>query len=334
MALQYSVNNIPATGAMAIFNLKTWLKAQGWTVTSSSDGTTYNSSGDQITTGASGAGGMANNNAWFVAQMPLVNGVNRQYCFQRGTTNQVWRIKYSYSSGFTGGSPGSTQTPSAADEQVLQGAGTNAAPTFVTVLDADGGYVQHIAADSASPYGWWMIAYRYQTGTSFPTQNGNAVMFFVDPLQSGSYPTGDVDPYVMCFSKGTNAFESNGSGLYIHTALNAQPSAPLCWIAKGLSNQGFVSTPIVTHRFESGNIVPGGGLVQNPITGYDDLFPAQYGRSFGQTSPSGYKGISTLFKVLSVIRPNYGITMTVSTARDKMIFGLLALDWNGTIPRV
>ncbi len=64
----------PSTGSAAIFAFKELLVDAGWTVLPSSDGTTYNASGDQITTGSSGAGGMANNSAWFRIESPAGAG--------------------------------------------------------------------------------------------------------------------------------------------------------------------------------------------------------------------------------------------------------------------
>jgi hypothetical protein len=106
MAYTFNTNQTPATCAEAVYNLKTLLKLVGWTVKKSSDGTTYNSTGDQISSGASGANGMNNARAWFVIQEP--GTVPRQFCLQRQNTVGVntsyqWRVKYSRYAGFTGG---------------------------------------------------------------------------------------------------------------------------------------------------------------------------------------------------------------------------------------
>ena len=110
----------PATGAVAMYELKELLKLAGWTVLSSSDGTTYNSGGDQITSGASGANGMANNNAWFRIRSPAGAGAV-SFTFQRGTTNLAWRIVRSRTAGFTTGSPSATVVPSASDGGTMLG---------------------------------------------------------------------------------------------------------------------------------------------------------------------------------------------------------------------
>lgn len=99
---------------------KTRLKSGSWTVTQSSDGTTFNASGDQITSGNAGAGGWDNDFAWAVLRDP--SGVV-QWLFQRGGggDNTLWYISRSPASGFTGG--GATTRPSASDEETLVSSG-------------------------------------------------------------------------------------------------------------------------------------------------------------------------------------------------------------------
>src|SRR5438045_1573507 len=95
MSFSYSTNLTPANGAEMWFNIKARLKSVGWTVPRSSDGSTYNSSGDQITTASSGGGGMANVGAWFVLQMPATG---RQWCLQISTTGgDLYKVRMKYS---------------------------------------------------------------------------------------------------------------------------------------------------------------------------------------------------------------------------------------------
>ena len=333
MSLQFNVNLTPTTGSVAIYNLKAWLIAQGWTVPRSSDGTTYNSTGDQISSGNTGANGLANNNAWFVAQMPLANGVNRQLCFQRGTTNLVWRIKYSYSAGFTGGTPGATQTPSATDEEVMYGAGTDAAPTFTTMFPTDGTYHQNIAAQNTSPYGFWHMCYTAGLSSGASNQAPRSVMM-LDPLVSGSYPTGDIDPYVLLFSGASGTFDSDGSNsVYNYNALNTNPASCFCWMAKGLAGQGFVSVTIGRIMWAGGTIGLPGALGPLSRTNQDTLMPAFYGRRTSQTAPQGYKGQSTFVKLNSVVRSTLD-TLSINSTSDHICFSYFVFDWNGSVPTV
>ena len=331
MSLQFNVSLTPSTGSVAMYNWKAWLITQGWTVPRSSDGTTYNSTGDQITGGGSGAHGLANNSAWFVIQMPLVNAVNRQFCFQRGTDNQHWRIKYSFSAGFTGGSPGATQTPSATDEEVLCGAGTDAAPSFYTMFQTDGIYRQHMAADNASPYGCWNVCVPIGVYDDAVTRG----IMMVDPMASGTYPSADADPYVLLFSGNSSGCMDStiSSTKDSYNGLNSNPASPLTWLNKGGGNQGFVPILVgvqICNGQGFGYTVP---LSQSPFDAKYYLLPVWYGRDTLQSAPQGYKGISSLMKVIAIVSSTYDL-YTVNSTNDKIAFGFFAFDWNGTSPLV
>ena len=189
----------PATGAQAMYELKGLLKLAGWSVLSSSDGTTYNAAGDQISNGGAGANGMANNSAWFRIRSPAGAGAV-SFTFQRGTTNQAWRIKRSRTAGFTGGSPGATQTPSATDEGIMTGGGTDAAPTYVNLQTTDGTYRWNAGADNAAPYGWW--------AGSFLVGGGVPLTFLChDPLTGTEATDADQAVFWMAIS-GQNPLQS------------------------------------------------------------------------------------------------------------------------------
>src|SRR5688500_12752572 len=105
---------VSSTTAIPMFLVKEVLKSSGWTIPASSDGLTYNSSGDQITHAGSGAGGHQNTRAWWRARDP--NGrreITVQYVGISGSL--TWRTKFSELSRFVLGSPAATVTPSAAD---------------------------------------------------------------------------------------------------------------------------------------------------------------------------------------------------------------------------
>jgi hypothetical protein len=117
MAYTFLVNQTPLTGSVAMYQLISTLITAGWTKVMDSDGTTYSSSGAQVTSGASGANGLGNNNAWVRLAAPAVNGgsvVNqtRELVIQRTNADTAWRIKYSASGGFGGGAPAATISPS------------------------------------------------------------------------------------------------------------------------------------------------------------------------------------------------------------------------------
>jgi len=146
-----TINLTHSSGAETMFILKRLLKNEGWTVLSSSDGTTYNASGDQISSSGSGAGGMDNTSAWFRIEDPASL---REYVFQRGTQHYSWRGLYSASDGFTGGTPNATIAPTATDQQGI----IKAATTYQTMFPTSGSWRAHIAAQDAAHNGvyvWW-----------------------------------------------------------------------------------------------------------------------------------------------------------------------------------
>lgn len=317
MAYTYLVNQTPATGAVATFNLKTTLKSVGWTVPRSSDGTTYNAAGDQITTGNSGAGGMANNNAWFVIQQP---GSTRQWCIQRGTVNYQYRIKVSPSGGFTGGSPSATQVPSATDEVVLLGSGTDAAPTFASLwATTDGGYRQHIVVGGATEnYAW--VTWCLVTGSS---TGAGALMH--DAMQANSYVSADLDPYVYYAVNGSGAFSGNQS-------VNAPNGGAKAYFgALTTAAAANISAPILG---ASANVSAfPGGVGVSPWSSKDTLIPQAWFRTANNTSPFGWKGFSTLLLAGSVQRTNMD-TMNLTGTRDKVFMNGYWLPWDGSVPLI
>lgn len=179
-------HSTPATGAVALYALATHIitTVAAATKVKDSDGSTYSSSGAQVTSGASGAGGLGNTSAWMILQE---SGATRQWSFQRGSDNTLWRVKVS-PGGFSAGSPGATQTPSATDEQILFGGGTDASPTYAQLFPTDNTYRLELGAD-ASTKAWHL--------ETFPTGGGACrTQLYHDVLVSGTYPSEDTQPVV------------------------------------------------------------------------------------------------------------------------------------------
>ncbi len=308
----------PATGAAAVFELKTLLKLQGFTVLASSDGTTYNAAGDQITVPGSGAGGMANNNAWFRIRAPGGAGA-QEWTFQRGTTNPVWRVKRSLSNPFTGGSPGATQTPSATNEFVVMGGGTDASPTFGTWFGTDATYRWNCAVDNAAPYGWWAGA--------FPIGGGNPTAVLIcDPLVGCAPADGDKYAIVMGCSGNnqlsiTTITAETGSGTTSRLIASVISAAPTTY-------QQFPGQKLSS---DTGDLVPS-GLPTNPLTLADEGFPIVLGRR-SALADAGYKGVTSLMKWIGTTRST-GATLTVSTTADRIIYRAVSLPWDGSVPAV
>jgi hypothetical protein len=319
MAFTSSINNFPATGTVAMYTVMATLVAAGWTVKSSSDGTTYNSTGNQITSGNSGAAGLGNTNAWFRIQAPIVGTQKREFTFQRTTSNPVWRIKYSASAGFIGGSPGATQTPTATDETIILGSGTDAAPTGATMFNTDASYrFSIVACDSSLSYSFYWFA------NSYGTQSITSA-FLMDVLKSGSYSISDTDPCVVFAAQGSNSI-TTAPFLYG----NSKALLNTTYVAVVLNVVLFNSVP------NSNDLAFPPGLattysVTNPFTYGDNLLPAIWGRSSDQTSPFGYKGISSLITLPSTLRATLD-TLTTTTTSDHIFLGNIVFLWTGAVP--
>ena len=318
MAYAFDVNGtIPAQGGEAMFRLKSLLKSQGWTVPRSGDGTTYNSSGDQISSGGSGSGGMNRNGAWYVIQSPGL--VARQFCIQRSNAGNTYafRVKYSAGDGFSGGAPAAAQTPSSTDEQIIIGGGTDGAPSFGQVLDTpDGAQRLNIVAGGAAEnysFIWW---------TQVSGQSSMRSCLMLDVMTPGTYPGLDSDPAVVYWDAfSTLLLESMNSG------------AAKGWLRKGLSGSGFGAISPLQYYNGAIVVIPL-SAAQNPHTVKDDLFPILWARPSNLAAPYGYKGVSSLLRWLSITRAN-GDTLNVNTTKDFIAIGgsngaWCAVPWNGS----
>jgi hypothetical protein len=312
MAYQFLVNQAPADGGIAMWNLVSRLIASGWTKIKDSDGSTYSNTGAQVTGGNSGANGLLNTRAWVVLQSPAGAG-GRQICIQSTFSDgYYWRIKYSKTAGFTGGAPDATTVPSATDEAILFGGGTDASPGTVQYIPTNNTYYQQIIVDNAAPYGFAMIIYTKITGITY-------TVFIMDPLLANTYPVGDQDPMVAyCYYTtaeilGVSYFCSEATG-------------PACWLKYGLGGAGFVGTPPMYYTNASGFQVVPGAIGQNAITGDDESFPVLYGRRGALAAPIGYKGVSSMMVWKG---SNRAVGDTYNT-KARATFGDISIVWDST----
>lgn len=324
MALVHNVNVLVTTGAGTVFNLLTTLLAAGWTVPSSSDGTTYNSSGNQISSAGSGANGLDNNRAWFRVRDP---GGRREYIFQRGLNSGAWRITFSELDQFVTGSPSATVVPSAADSQTLIGSGTDASPTFSAVwLDAVATGRTHCVAESTATgnaYWFWMTQTAAGTGAL-------RSCLVVDALQVGSYPVADVSP--VCHKHNTSLGQTMFSFF-----LTGHPGF---WIRYGLVGEAWRPlAQVLTPNGASAGVAgifgqaTGGGV--NEYTNDDDLVDTFWGTQ-AVSSVGGYKGRGTIIRASSIARDFPNSSNIASPTDSAAYFGSgFVLRWpTGVTPTV
>ena len=309
----------PATGDAAMRALLDAALAAGWTVPSSSDGLTYNSTGNQITTD-SGAGSFANTGAWARLRQP---GGGREILVQRGTTSVLWRVLYSVA-GFTDGTlAGITQVPTGTDQQFLIGGGSDVSPTYATLLGADGGFRWLLAFDDATPYACWAA------GLTIGTLACTSAIVLLS-MEAGSFDVADADPYA--------AIATSTSPLVVAQlwqAHNAYFANFHSWYRYGLVGAAWAGCSFGAPAFGQGFIggegpLPNLGLASSVS---NQEVPLDIMSGFRHTV-AGYKGLVSNAKYVSgtsATVPN-GTHLTDANSAYWVRAGDLWLQWTATVP--
>jgi hypothetical protein len=311
MTIRHITNQVINTSsADAVYRIKEHFKLYGATVPRSGDGQAAFGTSDVVTHSSTGANGLNVNKSWFVV---AING--RQYCFQRGSSADNWRVKYSAAAGFTGGS--ATQCAAATDEQLLYAGGTDAAPTGAGIFATNygtAGAPSKLAVwfDDAAPYGW-----------GFEGWNGGGTVqcgFAADPLLAGTYPVEDVDP--IAFHCATSA------GFGSQVAMFSEGISPINgWLKKGLAGAGWVQLNAPTMSVSTRILVPG-AMPVNPHTDKDEGDIMFYKRGSGLAAPVGHKGASTYLRWQAQSRPSW-TTLTRATTKDAIVINQVTVPWGG-----
>lgn len=284
------------------FKIKEHLKLAGWTVPRSSDGITYNSSGDEITSSArSVAGGFGNDFAWIVVRSP--NGHEWLFARQTGAydTGVGWRIAVSRSAGFTGGTPDPVTLPTATDQGIMKDGYFQVGPG-PTSPPSPGRHVRYnIAAENVAPYRFWAAPL---TSESYDNSAGVLAM---DTLRPTLNQTLDADPFVFLVDFN-----------------------PYGYTRAGTANQRFAAMQIFYNGFWPASTISNGSG-SNQHNGKDDLVAAVYG-SIGDRG-QGVKGMSSMLLWTSNFR-NAGTVLKNVSAGDLMLLGDgWVAPWNGTMPK-
>lgn len=311
MSFSFELNRYLAGNAAFFFRLRQLLIAKGWTVPQDSDGTTYSSSGTQITNAnLNVANSIWNPLAWY----RLVHPTSKiEYIIQKGNTNpttgEYWRI-YTSVAGFTGGAPNATTPPTATDQ--LQIAGTSGADRSYGIEDGDF-VADFILGDSYEDYSFYV----HQRCNGLPDNLIQrcpiikASLGFEKLLQPAS---DDTWPYVsICSTTGGSSssfdlYDSNSTIFRPDTTLGTQRGAVgryrhgltgAQWVKWGLAYPAQQGSAAVSNL----NDDPGAG--SGAYGGLPYFWPLFYVRGSvatqvatgAQTWPAnGYKGLSRLFR--------------------------------------
>jgi len=313
--------------AAIIVTLVNFLKNTGmWTCPS------FGNSLDSYTTNGStpSEANMNRSNSWVIIQQPNSGSGNyagtRQILFWKyadtGSYKSYWKILYSHSAGFTGGTPSGTNPPTATDQVYLLGSSGTAYNNFV----------QLFPDESATPVRWQMGidnsgAAFYCIGYISGTGNNSRCLstaIVLDSMDSNTVPIEDLDPYVLYSSYISNV-TSSSSALHVSNLISTNGGGR-CWFKKGTGSQAFQN--VLTPGFEdlnSSKYFPRGVGV-NPHNGKEDLFPVMWAR-LGSSFPGGYKGISSVFKWIGSDRLS-GDLLNVTMPGDHVVFDDVALKWD------
>jgi hypothetical protein len=310
-----TLNTQPATGAVFVFALINAIVAAGGAVLSDSDGTTYSSTGTAVTHSGTGAGGLANNRAWRRVRLPS----GQQLVFQRSTaSNLTWRVCRSRVLGFAGTGT-ATQIPSADDAVIELGGGTDAAPTFATLIGRTDGssWWAQIRVESTAPYRVLAIGY---------DDHGAGHVHTVFAMDSVRMPAGttDPDPYVVIAIGGTLGSDVLEPG----TISDDSGAKPAPHALLGGSYQVVTAAPLIVDT-GSATVAPLDVPI-SPLTAKWDLLPLTYVRRGGASNPNGVKGESTLFRWTPLAAHVTGDTYSVFKADDRIVLSNVVALWGGT----
>ena len=320
MALIYSVNQLPGSGAAALYALIQHLVSAGWTVRAAGDGiSAYSASnGTAVTHSGAGANGFNNYKAWYRLRMPGTDSAPREIVIQRGSNATDARVKYSAGAAFSGGSPSATQCSTASNEQVLISGGTDALPTGTNLV----GTINRVSmwADNAAPYGFGMVGWSAAGAITF----GLAL----EPMASGSYPSEDADPYVWAVHPNAATF-GNVDNAWSNTGVTTTNG----WYKYGLTGAAWVGIWATRYAPVAGAaFAPNASGAANPYSGKDDELPLLWGRGPALSTP-GLKGFGQLMRLTWATRPSLS-TLSVASAgaKDRLVINQVSIPWSGVDP--
>lgn len=313
MALTF-YEDLPTNQKVAVFDLKEFLvNTGGWVVLSSSDGTTYNSSGDEITHGSTGAGGLDNASAWFRMRDP---DAEYEVTVQRGTGGAPnnFRVKWTRAT-FNAGSPGAIRTPTTADaddEYVLLGSGTDASPSFSALVGGTAGATRVKACVDDANGDFYFAGFPDGGGTP------NTSFFIEHPLQSDA---DDLFPIV--------AYLPSANHLANSSMTNTVTSGLASWQPDGEGAPVIIST---LQQKNASNVVAPNGKAADPITGDHGVVAVPFGRPSTLGNGPCWKGLSRFMKFNGVTGSATGDTYTLNATRDRLVVRDFNFDWDGSVP--
>ena len=306
-----------------LYRLVLALVASGvWTVLGSSDATTWANTGQTagpynvLTTGAPGATGLGNANAW--VRLRDTNG--REILFRIITTSTIawW---YSRTAGFSSGGS-ATAIPVATDGvQIVSGMSWNSSANITHCVISD--------AAINGVFGWYLLGTTTGTGARafllameplHPGVNGSQAIYGDDPVVFLSFNT---EPIVGSIAATSLPIPPNATGNSIVAVYReGQPDRLIVQIA-GFAEMNDNGT----------NMFPD-GLAVNQYSGNDDRCRIVFGRAANNII-SFTKGVSGQLCWKGIAGRQYPDTIGLAGADARVYFGSLVVPWiTGVAPVV
>jgi hypothetical protein len=317
--IQKNINITDGYGFKAMYAFKEHLKNYGWLVPMSSDGYTVDGYNDILTSDQYDGYNEWNTSCWFVLKMPLIDSVQRQFMFQMGNLGRSWNIQYSYSAGFVGGAP--KIAPTASDQKEIM--------TTSIVMFSGTETLFMAVGDVSDGYNCYMVGID-------PNSSTKAVrsFFAVDRCVSGTYPSADIDPFVIWANR-TGQSGTFGPSYLCNKQIAYESSLwGGGWFAKGQGNEVFARIQAFSYKTVDNKLLHANnqiGYGTNGINGRTDMLPVITGRASGEFSaPKGTKGTSSIINWYCTTSKT-GDTYRYLSDRDKIVFDDVLLPWDGTI---
>lgn len=284
MSLRVNRNLGPFTsGAQSIFAFLQWLVyshggTKFSTIVASGDGlSTYSGTGNALTHSGSGAGGLDNNNAWFVMCDP---DSNRWLLFYRGVQHYQWYLWYQLAAFDLTGCDASTP-PSAANNPNRKSWMTVRSAGPISLFPSSGSWYTHICCEGDTPegnvYPFWMLARVVGTGAS-------AGAFWMDCAIDALSPVADSDKALLMSAQNDHALNSN-TGAYLGSS-NVANSCLSGFMRYGEANEDWNVLTIPTY-YDFTYLIPG-AVGTNPEDGKYPILPSFVWRT--GTGTQGLKG--------------------------------------------
>jgi hypothetical protein len=286
--------------AQLLFDLKTLLLANGWTIVGTSDATNFTNgaSPDNVTTAAL----FDVSNAWYVLADP--SSLLWLYV-QRRASNVTFTIKVSRVAPQANGTATALPTCATAADEVTVVSNTTFASSAVA---ARGHLITYDAAENAAGIRPVYVVMTQSTGTA-------CGVFCIEAAANGTYASSNAYPWIVGWSTGNTIFDRTSASWRYYYSPTSVFSA----------TTGF-SEPNTTVTI-AGNV----GTGVDPWVSEDSAVPVLIGRNTSQTTP-GIWGVMKNIRARGVAR-DYPNTMTTSGGERFVYVGFAVVPFaDGVTP--